>query len=288
MQIPRFQKVLSRRRESIKDANIESLTVPMTQASLERPETKASHEGVALEDGQLPSSQVAHIYELLELILLELPVRDLLFAQLVCRTFKATIDRSEPIQQRLFFRPQIKGTGDDGLRVNDLLLESRVFKERMIMKVPGANKLHVLLDPSATTKPTHLFLKSKELMRTQSGPHSNGSQGWTDCIQLNFRIGRYCSTWPFTKGCKVCNAPPLRDGSWQKMYLTQPPVKIFCANGEGHRTWKNLNLEYPKRTAGTWLTTGENFQEPVRMKSEASKRVQDTVVLTLGQAIRIK
>ena len=140
----------------------------------------------------------------------------------------------------------------------------------MIMKVPGANRLHVLLDPEVMTKPTHLFLKSKELS--------------SDGIQLNFRIGRYCSTWPFTKGCKVCNAPPLRDGSWQRMWLTQPPVRVFCANGEGHRTWRNLNLENPRAAIGMWLTSGEDFREPVRMKGDAKDRHgQDTVVLTLSQ-----
>jgi len=280
MQIPRFQRVLSRKKEPIKEAGIEQGNVPLPNIPTEKPDADASHDELRLDGGQEPSTQVAHIYELLELILLELPVRDLLFAQLVCHTFKTTIDRSEPIQQRLFFRPQLQHNhSNNSLRVNNLLLQSRVFQDRMIMKVPGANSLHVLLDPSATTKPTHLFLKSTALMMRGT----NSSDKW---IQLNFRIGRYCSTWPFTKGCKVCNAPPLREGSWQRMYLTQPPVRIFCANGEGHRTWKNLNLEFPREAVGRWLTTGENFREPVRAKGDAKdRRGQDTVVMTLGQGM---
>ena len=285
MQIPGLQRVLSRKKEAMKNADVRPDNSTVLQTPLKKVGAGANHDGIRLEDCQPPSTRVAHIYELLELILLELPVRDLLFAQLVCRSFKATIDQSEPIQERLFFRPQIKSAARDGTRVNDLLLDSRVFSDRIIMKVPGANRLHVLLDPSATTKPTHLFLKSREMRKSVFRSRDDGEKPViTTFIQLNFRIGRYCSTWPFTKGCRVCNSPPLRDGSWQRMYLTQPPIRICCANGEGHRTWKNLNLDYPRETVGTWLTTGEDFQEPVRAKSDAQKHAQDIVVLT-GQAM---
>ncbi|KAK3623062.1 hypothetical protein LTR56_021815 [Elasticomyces elasticus] len=48
--------------------------------------------------------EVLTLPELLECILLNLPIRDLLFSQKVCRRWKAAVD-SSPIQKALFFRP---------------------------------------------------------------------------------------------------------------------------------------------------------------------------------------
>ncbi|KAK6417935.1 hypothetical protein LTR81_008825 [Elasticomyces elasticus] len=56
------------------------------------------------------ATQVLGLPELVEIILLGLPTRDLLFAQKVCKTFKDVIDRSKSIQKALFFLP---GTADD-------------------------------------------------------------------------------------------------------------------------------------------------------------------------------
>ncbi|KAK4963628.1 hypothetical protein LTR10_001257 [Elasticomyces elasticus] len=56
------------------------------------------------------ATQVLGLPELVEIILLGLPTRDLLFAQKVCKTFKGVIDRSKSIQKALFFLP---GTADD-------------------------------------------------------------------------------------------------------------------------------------------------------------------------------
>ncbi len=44
------------------------------------------------------------VTELLEMILFELPTRDLLFAQKVCKQWKAKIEQSSKLQQALFFR----------------------------------------------------------------------------------------------------------------------------------------------------------------------------------------
>ncbi|KAF2726791.1 hypothetical protein EJ04DRAFT_582465 [Polyplosphaeria fusca] len=52
------------------------------------------------------SSRVFGVYELLEAILLYLPMRFLLLAQGVNRCWKATIDSSKPIQCALFFLPR--------------------------------------------------------------------------------------------------------------------------------------------------------------------------------------
>ncbi|KAK5726346.1 hypothetical protein LTR17_012777 [Elasticomyces elasticus] len=58
----------------------------------------------------MASDNVLKLPELLENILLQLPMRDLLFAQKVCKTWKLIIDASPAIQKALFFAP---GTVED-------------------------------------------------------------------------------------------------------------------------------------------------------------------------------
>lgn len=50
-------------------------------------------------------NQVLTTYELLESILLELPLRDVLLAQRVSETFKDIINNSLPLQRQLFLAP---------------------------------------------------------------------------------------------------------------------------------------------------------------------------------------
>ncbi|KAK5708281.1 hypothetical protein LTR97_000821 [Elasticomyces elasticus] len=53
----------------------------------------------------MATHQVFHFTELLEIILLDLPMQDLLLAQRVCSTWKGVIDGSQAIQRALFFIP---------------------------------------------------------------------------------------------------------------------------------------------------------------------------------------
>lgn len=53
------------------------------------------------------AAKVFDVTELLEATLLELPSKDLLFAQKVCRRWKDVIDASTPIQKALFFKPGV-------------------------------------------------------------------------------------------------------------------------------------------------------------------------------------
>ncbi|GAB1729949.1 hypothetical protein NU195Hw_g4428t1 [Hortaea werneckii] len=55
--------------------------------------------------GQNLATKVLGIPELAETILLNLPMKDLLFAQLICKDIKNLIDSSKPIQGALFFLP---------------------------------------------------------------------------------------------------------------------------------------------------------------------------------------
>lgn len=74
-----------------------------------------------------PASPVAArkvfgIPELLEAILFHLPVLDLLRMQQVNSTFKATIDRSVDIQQKLFYKPRSDHKGDE-VTLNPFMLQ---------------------------------------------------------------------------------------------------------------------------------------------------------------------
>ncbi|KAF7185706.1 hypothetical protein HII31_12937 [Pseudocercospora fuligena] len=53
----------------------------------------------------MAATKVFKIGELAEAILIQLPTRDLLLAQRVCKAIKHTIDKSKPIQKALFFLP---------------------------------------------------------------------------------------------------------------------------------------------------------------------------------------
>ncbi|KAK5681210.1 hypothetical protein LTS10_006972 [Elasticomyces elasticus] len=58
----------------------------------------------------MAATRVLMLPELLEIILLDLPTRDLLFAQKVCRTWKEVIDTTKSIQKALYLVP---GTTSD-------------------------------------------------------------------------------------------------------------------------------------------------------------------------------
>jgi hypothetical protein len=73
--------------------------------------------------------RIAKIPELVEIILLHLPVRDLLLAQRVSTTFKAVIDKSQPIQRALFLLPENVPSRfrETDVRINPLLVSEKSF-----------------------------------------------------------------------------------------------------------------------------------------------------------------
>ncbi|KAK5715389.1 hypothetical protein LTR15_010032 [Elasticomyces elasticus] len=65
--------------------------------------------------------KVFNTYELLEMILLSVPIQDLLLASRVNKTFKTMIDRSQNIQLALYLRPETqKATSERELTLNGL------------------------------------------------------------------------------------------------------------------------------------------------------------------------
>ncbi|KAI7187581.1 hypothetical protein KC363_g5902 [Hortaea werneckii] len=110
----------------------ENFSSPVAEESLQKTVTRApppDHDwSVAKQFFSMP--------ELLEMMLLKLPVQDLLLAQRVCSLFKATMDESVRIRRALFFVPE-PVAGERGARtprVNPLLTEeSQLHRRRFII-----------------------------------------------------------------------------------------------------------------------------------------------------------
>ncbi|KAK5736213.1 hypothetical protein LTR17_007553 [Elasticomyces elasticus] len=105
------------------------------------------------------AQQVLGLPELVEIVLLGLPTRDLLLAQRVCKTFKDVIDRSKNIQKALFFLP---GTADDvNYNPQDIHHYDRLGKRPLKTVVSNSLLLKV--------KGTEFVLRSKVLGRGAQG-----------------------------------------------------------------------------------------------------------------------
>ncbi|KAK5691307.1 hypothetical protein LTR17_025693 [Elasticomyces elasticus] len=105
------------------------------------------------------AQQVLGLPELVEIVLLGLPTRDLLLTERVCKTFKGVMDRSKNIQKALFFLP---GTADDvNFNPQDIHHYDRLGKAPL--KTVVSNSLLLKL------KSTTFVLRSKVLGRGAQG-----------------------------------------------------------------------------------------------------------------------
>ncbi|KAI7234311.1 hypothetical protein KC330_g4906 [Hortaea werneckii] len=91
--------------------------------------------------------QVWDISELLEHILLQLPMRDLLLAQRVSRRFKAVIDSSDKIQQALFFKPAVLPSTNVP-RINPLLSDYTNYRKIPMAYIDRPKVITFTNDPS--------------------------------------------------------------------------------------------------------------------------------------------
>ncbi|KAK3724392.1 hypothetical protein LTR37_001016 [Vermiconidia calcicola] len=108
--------------------------------------------------------KVLSLVELLEPILAQLPTHDLLRAQKVCRTWKATIDKSRRLQQALFFAPAGKP-----LRANVL--------EKWAVGATSASAPKVLQNP-LLTRFFHAFSTSRRANNDVSRAFFSPTASW--------------------------------------------------------------------------------------------------------------
>ncbi|KAK5738584.1 hypothetical protein LTR17_005920 [Elasticomyces elasticus] len=169
--------------------------------------------------------------ELLEMILLYLPMRDLLLAERVCKEWQGNMQNSPNIQRALFFRPASSGVvsyidwrlDDEGWYLQDIPLLS--------LGLP-------LRGPKHDQIPTQ-YIAHWGKSRTDAGQ-------WRVCYNTLL-----ANVFPCLAGKSVLltsmlenlpEAAAREDASWRKMYFTQPPVHVMAIGdvrkrSHTHRNW---------------------------------------------------
>ena len=149
------------------------------------------------------SDKVFCITELLEHILLEASTRDVLLAQRVSRTFRATITQSLPLQRKLFLVPTSPPASweSDDIRVNDLLCAFFNTKPRDIKT---------------------LLAKAPQLESTPERARWRVVQCRLQASKTPYLAVQLEPTHP-----SIGRLEELRTPSWKRMYLTQPALPAF-------------------------------------------------------------
>ena len=163
--------------------------------------------------------KLASIPELLAHILLYLPMRDLLLAQRVSRTFKEVIENSAAIQRALFLAPESRPTTlrETDVRVNPLLADMK-----SCVSIPIYNKKGHAFEP--------VFIEgagwNTRMLRIVKCEVNTDTIGY-GVPQLEMILGRLPGT-----ACYDCVEAIGQSvhGSWRRMYLTQPPIlTVWCS-----------------------------------------------------------
>lgn len=174
---------------------------------------------ITMESVETSIEQVFRLPEILEIILLHLPQRDLLLSQRVCRSFRRTIQGSIRLQRALFFAP-------------DWNLEGRAFNAYARNNMPGRkpenNRLLLRAFPGCYPTVTLVIVNdAPTLNELELGRRGNEHWSWDVCI--SFPSDRPPDTRP---------AVLYPEASWRRMFLSQPP----CTSLHLVRRWqRSLN-----------------------------------------------
>ncbi|KAK3618556.1 hypothetical protein LTR56_024548 [Elasticomyces elasticus] len=171
-------------------------------------------------------------YELLEMILLDddLPMETVFFAQRVNKQFHSLIARSKGLQQKLFLQPMdlkpmdvssVKGSINYDAPAREVRLNPLFAKESVYESLPMfvTRSLKELTDRN--DKGTQRLQVLKPRVTTNPREYGYGREKF---VVFNMRhVGE-------DRALRTLNisGKPLAEGSWRKMYLTQPPVKVQC------------------------------------------------------------
>lgn len=236
----------------------------------------------ASRDTSLGGSLAAKVFgvgELAEMILLNLPMKDLLFAQLICRDIKHTIDSSTPIQRALFFLP---GEAD-----------SAHFESKH-MSAPF-NLLPRIIMFAKQTRPHEQAGARQVDERTDSRFPSKGG------VNVNPMLCRYCLVrdwcsdrdWyefqiPKNVVVAICSAVGRKAErgestqvvpSFARMFFTQPPIAIsvdmLVSRGDGKG--KTLGRAIIPRGAPI-----EDLMERILLAGKRSERIWIASLPTVG------
>ncbi|KAK4952598.1 hypothetical protein LTR10_009404 [Elasticomyces elasticus] len=193
---------------------------------------------VSLQEPELPppapvpnaGTRLTQTYELLQEILLMLPMEDVLLAQRVNKTFISTITNSTPLQQKLFLTPL--PAQPERPPIKPLLL-----KPSVLLRLP--------LFYCHQTKELKFFDGRERAHLEVRGPVVTweDSEGWS--LQ-----------WRMTPGPHLEQAV-LGPGSWEKMLVVQPGCRVECWVCGGLQMLGRMEL-------GAGLRMGEIIQALVK------------------------
>ena len=151
------------------------------------------------------------VSELLEMILLELPSEDVLFAQRASRQFRRVIAQSHPIQQRLFLSALPTDAASAGVILNPILT-----KKRTLPHVP------LYFDKHNMTM-AYCHSESRQRVYCTSAAVEKDKATGTEWIDLRL-TNSFFSTTLFSYG--EPRQGPFGAGSWKHMCLSQPPCEV--------------------------------------------------------------
>ncbi|KAK3618558.1 hypothetical protein LTR56_024550 [Elasticomyces elasticus] len=164
----------------------------------------------------LPAQSAGHrltsVFELLEQVLLEMDMKDILLAQRVNTSFASTIANSKPLQQALFFMPL--DHPDNTPIPNTLLFEQSVL-QRLPLFLDGSDEKRIA--DHCEDGGDRLIMKGYK-----SGMSRNNDETWQKYVHLTM----YFMSDPRHKPEGDCTILP--SGSWERMYLSQPPCPVIC------------------------------------------------------------
>ncbi|KAK5683576.1 hypothetical protein LTS10_005109 [Elasticomyces elasticus] len=175
----------------------------------------------------LSGTRLTTVVELLEIVLINTDMQTVLCsAQRINKQFQSTIANSVSLQRMLYFLPEIDGACV-GTVINPLLLKASV-----LARLPLYFGIW-----SSDTSGTQV-----RLTRTTNGQ----PEGWSDRVDVeaptvvhekaedieegpsSTHILLRLWPWRASSVVKKCSKNVLETGSWQRMYLSQPPCKVVC------------------------------------------------------------
>lgn len=167
-----------------------------------------------------PAAQVLRLPELLELILLSLPPKDLLLSQRTCRSFRTTVTHSLRLQRALFMAPdwQLAGRTFDPYSANNRPGRKPENNRLLLRAFPGNYPTVSLV--IITDGPSH----------DEAETGRRGSESWSWDVCVSFPADRL----PDLGGGKNPRSVLYPEASWRRMYLSQPP----CASLHLVRRWQ--------------------------------------------------
>ncbi|KAK4547127.1 hypothetical protein LTR36_001348 [Oleoguttula mirabilis] len=209
--------------------------------------------GLDLQGYKLARDRALAVTEILESILVELPMRDLLFAQRVDKRFQSVIQSSQKLQRALFFLPEPVGTEP---HINPLLSHSKSldkFPPFYYANFLDGSPPHVItaLDRNIAQVRLRQEIDHRLLcmMLRQDTVGSYKLFLWFCPVKESSSLNQ-----PMTQKME-CSSDVAGVASWRRMVLCQPPPSVvFVAWPRYRNEPRSKNKVYSKDGSGTLLS----------------------------------